>query len=741
MLGKLTRGAGLSRLLGFVLLLGFIGFRYWDPPPLEAFRLKVFDFYQIFKPRVSPPQPVVIADIDDESLKSLGQWPWPRTMIADLVTRITQSGGVAIAFDIVFAEPDRLSPNLVADTLKSIDEETRTRLRQAPSNDLILSLAMRKSLVVVGQSGFHRVLEATEKLKPQSSLAMKKLHKDAVEPKHYLLKYPGLLVNVPELESTAKGHGVFSVQPDYDGIVRRVPIAIVAQNRVLPAITTELLRVATGKDAILLKSDQRGISSIVVANVEIPTDSRGQLLIYFNKHDAKRFISVKDILTGPMPVPGLAGKLVLVGTSAVGLHDLKATPVSPAMPGVEVHAQVLENILTKSYLRRPGWLLGAEIAVAFFMGISIILLAPALGPLPVLGLGSLIAATLMGLSWYQFAKNSMLVDVAYPLVSSFAIFLVLTFMNYFREEAQRKQVRSAFGQYISPDLVEQLAEDPDKLVLGGETKDMTILFSDVRGFTSISELYKTDPQGLTRLMNRFLTPLSDAIMERKGTIDKYMGDCIMAFWNAPINDPDHAVNATVSGLEMLERLETVNVERRREAEESGQKYVPLNVGVGINTGECVVGNMGSETRFDYSVLGDCVNLASRLEGQTKTYGVNLMVGSATAALIKHKFKLLELDTIRVKGKEDPEKIFATMGSLEDGEKPEIREYAETHEKMLACYLNQDWDGVEANLALLEPNAESVGFKGLHDLYKERLALFRETPPPADWDGVWTMDTK
>ena len=285
----------------------------------------------------------------------------------------------------------------------------------------------------------------------------------------------------------------------------------------------------------------------------------------------------------------------------------------------------------------PSWALGAEVTIAVLVGLAIIVAAPLLSATVVTALGALLIAGLVSLSWYYFAVHSLLIDFTYPLMSSWLIFLVLTFVNYFREQQQRQQIRSAFGFYLSPQLVEQLARSPEKLVLGGEERRMTILFSDVRGFTTISEHYKDDPQGLTHLMNRFLTPTTNAIIERKGTIDKYIGDAIMAFWNAPVDDDEHEANACDAALEMLARAEALNIELKREAEAAGGVYLPVRIGIGLNSGPCVVGNMGSDFRFNYSVLGDTVNVAARLESRTKDYRLSLVIGSRTAEGARKKF--------------------------------------------------------------------------------------------------------
>jgi len=348
---------------------------------------------------------------------------------------------------------------------------------------------------------------------------------------------------------------------------------------------------------------------------------------------------------------------------------------------------------------------------------------------------------IFGMDRYLFSTRGYLFDVSYPLIASVVLMMVMVFTNYFREEARRRQIRTAFGQYLSSDLVEELAKDPELLVLGGETREMTIMFSDVRGFTSISESYKSDPQGLTRLMNRFLTPLSSAIMEKRGTIDKYMGDAIMAFWNAPLDDAEHAKHACEAALSMLERLDVVNAERKQEADESGHVFVPLKIGIGINTGEVVVGNMGSELRFDYSVLGDSVNLASRLEGVSKNYGRTTILGARTAALVGNDFALLELDVIRVKGKTEPEVIFALFGTQEVATQPYFTELRDRVSEVLAAYRKQDWDGALAALGSCPQKVNRIDMTTFCALYETRIAEFKGNPPPLDWDGVATLQTK
>jgi len=726
-----------ARALCVVLLLALLFFRVTDPLPLEELRLRTFDIFQVIKPRVAKLRPAVIVDIDEASLRKLGQWPWPRTRVADLITSLTKLGAAAIAFDVVFSEPDRLSPALAADLYRDLDEETRNKLRALPSNDQVMAEAIKQSgRVVLGETGLPTV-------QPLSDAQPLPVGVAAVggDPKSFIPSFDGLLQNVPTLESAAAGRGLFTVLPERDGIVRRVPMVMQAQGKVMPSLSFETLRVATGNSTILVRMNADGIKGVALPGFEMPTDRNGQLWVHFAPHDQARYVSAVDVMEGRIPADRFSRRLVIIGTSAAGLLDLKTTPNNPAMPGVEIHAQVLESILSNSMLSQPWYAVALELAAALLLGVTIIVLAPILGPMVLLLFGVAFIALLVGSSWYLFTEQQLLIDFTFPLLSSLLIYLTLVFTNFVKEQAQRRQIRSAFGQYLSPTLVEQLAQSPEKLVLGGEARDMTIMFSDVRGFTTISEIYKDDPQGLTALMNSFLTPLTNAIIDRKGTIDKYMGDAIMAFWNAPLYDPTHELNACEAALDMLERVERLNREREAAAKASGTLFIPINIGVGINTGRCVVGNMGSDLRFDYSVLGDSVNLASRLEGQCKSYGLPIIIGSRTANAAKDRFALLELDFIAVKGKKEPEVVYSIVGRDDLANSGRFQRWRELNMNMLSRYRSRDWAGalaaVEQGLAADEENR----FKTLYNIYYERIRTFQVTPPPDDWDGAYALDSK
>jgi adenylate cyclase len=731
------RKFGYARLVCLVLLVGFAALRVWDPHPVQEVRVRTWDYFQLFEPRVKTMRPVTIVDIDEKSLADprLGQWPWPRTRIADMVAHLTKLGAVVIAFDAVFAEPDRLNPDIAADTFRNLDEATREKLRALPSNDQIFADAIRQSRVVLGESGGPD-LHPLDKNLPVTGLAML-----GEEPQPFMYQFRGLLRNVEVLEQAAAGRGLFTIRPERDGIVRRVPMIMVAQGIIMPSLTFEMLRVASGSGTILIKADKAGIQSVGVRGFTIPTDANGQLWVHYARRDPSIYVSAVDVMDNRVPQDRIAGKLVVIGTSSVGLNDIKTTPVSPAMPGVEIHAQVLESALSGAVVWQPNYGIALEFLGALILGLIVIAFAPNLGPTTLVLVGGLFASALAGTAWFFYSQHKLLIDFTYPLMSTTAIYLTLIFASFVREQSQRRQIRSAFGRYLSPALVEQLALSPEKLVLGGEEREMTIMFSDMRGFTSISETYKSDPQGLTALMNRFLTPLTNAVLNRKGTIDKYMGDAIMAFWNAPLDDKEHQINACEAALDMLERCDALEQAREEEAKADGYTHIPLNIGVGLNTGTCVVGNMGSDLRFDYSVYGDTVNLASRLEGQSKEYGFPIIVGSKTAMAVKEKFAILELDFIMVKGKKEPEVIYAIAGREDVAQSGRFQRLRNLTIEMLACYRSRDWEGALAAIERGRKSDDGHALSSLYRLYEVRIRGYIETPPPEDWNGAYALLTK
>ncbi|WP_304650058.1 CHASE2 domain-containing protein [Telmatospirillum sp. J64-1] len=725
---------GGGRALALVLLGLMVWVRVADFEVLELSRAKTFDFYQKIKPRETPPDtPIAIVDIDEASLEEFGQWPWPRTVLADLLDKLRLSGAAVVGFDVIFPEEDRASPAAFAQTVAELDTDLAERLKTLPSNDEVFAQAIARMPVVLGQTG---ISDARRGRPDGRMISIAELGGD---PRPWLTAYPSLLRNLPVLEEQAAGLGIFNTTAEIDGIVRRVPALVRVEERLYPSLAIEMLRVATGNQSLATRLDPvAGMQGLVVRPSTVRTDGHGRIWIYAAHSDHSKYISARDVLNGSMPPERVAGKMVLVGTSAAGLLDIRSTPLERNIPGVELHAQMIETIMFGTQLQQPADAAAVEIFAMLGVGLLMILLVPLVGARSTLVLFLVAASGIAGWSWYSFTTELKLYDPVLPILTSLVLYMMLTYAGYAREEAQRRQVRGAFSRYMSPALVERLAQHPEQLKLGGEMRDMTLLFADVRGFTTISEQF--DAEGLTRFMNRFLTPMTDVILSRQGCIDKYMGDAIMAFWNAPLDDPDHAAHACEAALAMKARLEPLNRELEEEAKAEGRRHVPINIGIGLNSGEVCVGNMGSDQRFDYSVLGDTVNLASRLEGQSKPYGVTVVIGENTWERAPG-YATLELDLIKVKGKTEAVRIYALLGDRAEAVTPGFQALEQAHEAMLAAYRAQNW-GVARGLI---PRCRELGgvydLDGLYDLYEERIQAYEAAPPGAQWDGVFVATSK
>lgn len=760
--GKKSKGPwwkpSITTVLGIAVLFSLVALRFYDPGKLvETARVKTFDVYNRIEPRVPLERsPVYIVDIDERSLQEIGQWPWSRIHLAKLIAALRSYGAPVVGFDVVFAEPDKTNLPTIAENARGVSAEVIEALKNAPSNDQMFANVMGTQRVVLGQAASRFIDEkgvpdAAQETSVKAFRGLLGADESVVEDS--MLSFPTLISNIPELEAAATGRAFFSVDEEVDGLVRRVPMIKYIDEVRKPTLSLEMLRVAFGGNSIIGFYDPGGFQAVGLqipgqGNYKIPVDAEGRLWVYFAKPDTynspdnsgRMYVSATDIINKRVPKEQLYGRLALVGTSATGLLDIRATPIEPRLPGVEVHANIIETILQEQFLSHPKEMELVEIIFAVVSGLLMIVIVPRLGPFVALGFVVVGAAGLVGFSWYQFDSSLVFLDVTFPGGTMIALFALTAFSNYARDATEKRQVRGAFAQYLSPDLVEQLAENPDQLQLGGETKRMTLLFCDVRGFTAISELYKEDPQGLTVLINRLLTPLTDAILVSGGTIDKYMGDCIMAFWNAPLDVPDQETAACKATLDMFDSLYALNDLREQEAKEAGTKYLPLNVGIGLNTGDVVVGNMGSAQRFDYSVLGDAVNLAARLEGQSKSYGVGNVIGDVTNEVAKETYPTLQLDNIAVKGKVEAVRIFTIVGRPELRDTPEFKDLAEKHAAFQAAYLEQEWDKAQAIAQENRGKMDGV-MDAFYDIFDERINEFRESPPPQPWDGVYVATTK
>jgi len=746
-----------GRVTTLLVLLALLFVRVDDPPALQILRARTFDYFQVLKPRETPPDStVVILDIDQKSINELGQFPWPRTVIADVVTNATALGVSVLGFDVVFSEPDQTSVANIARAIPAgmIEEDIRARLQAVPTNDAILADAIKKSgKVVMGQTTVTERLDY-KGVPPRTSFAI-----IGDDPTPYLTRGASVLRPLPELDQVAAGRGVFSLSDrSLDGIVRSVPMIVTNENTLYPSLTLEMLRVYKNGRTLNIATDAGlgGVSQIIVRPPArdrtakpyiVKTDAFAEVKPYFRPSStwrARDYVSITDVVHNRLPPDALKGKLALVGMSAVGLiADLRASPLDPVMPGVEAHANILENILFDSQLKYLNTALAVELLSALIIGLMMIIITPMVSIGVGFGVFAVIAGGYGWWSWNAFATRLELYDPTFPIASAFLFYVFLAFAGYLRTETQRKQVRSAFGQYLSPDLVKKLADDPTKLTLGGENREMTFMFSDIRGFTSISELF--DAQGLTRLINRLLTPLTNEILATHGTIDKYMGDCVMAFWNAPLEVKDHGPSACKAALGMVQAVKNVNKVLEVEAKEENREHRPLNVGIGINSGIACVGNMGSEQRFDYSVLGDSVNLASRLEGQSKSYGVTIVVGENSAAL-SGMYPLLELDLIKVKGKKQAVRIYTLVGDISLKAQSWFATLKQEHDAALAAYRAQQWDEADRRMdaarAIVRQQTGLVAeLLAFYDIIAERIVEFRANPPGAAWDGVYVAESK
>ena len=773
----------------FALFLGLT--RIADPELVQVLRLKYFDVLQKNYPRNTSGQTYsVIVDIDEKSLREVGQWPWPRTVLADLIEKSKSAGMLVLGLDVLFAEKDRTSPELISKDLESRNPKIAKLLSELPSNESLAMEVMKKFPVVIGHSGLD--IEGDAKRKDINQSSVKVFLGKRSNPKDWLIGYPGLLANVSEFEKAASGSGTVSVAEEPDGIIRRVPLISNVADTIRPTLALDMIRVAFKGNSIATRTGLNGIEEIIIqtkaiGNAAIPTDENGRVWIYYGESDAPKvienksryYVSAVDIINGKVGKDRLQGKLGILGTSATGLKDIRPTPVDERMPGVEIHANLIDTVISailyytssknaekvynqaikeglseadalnkknevkisgSPFLKSGSNMKFYEALFTIFLALFITISALKFGPVVNISLLVAVIGSAFYVSVKLFIEHKTLFDPTFSGVSTFLIYFGNTFANYLRDANEKKQIRGAFSQYLSPALVEQLAEDPDKLVLGGETKKMTFLFCDVRGFTTISEAFKSDPQGLTKLINRFLTPLTNEIIKKNGTIDKYMGDCIMAFWNAPINVSEHEKISCEAALNMHNALRELNELREKEAKEQQNEFLELKIGIGLNTGGCVVGNMGSDQRFDYSVLGDAVNLASRLEGQSKGYGVKTVIGQETNQAVKETHATLQLDMVAVKGKKEAVSIYCLLGDSTFKESDEYKNLEQKHKKILDHYFNQRWQEAQKEIS----DAKSLCKNLMSDYYEmmsKRINEFKKSPPPFDWDGVFIATSK
>jgi adenylate cyclase len=737
--------------VALLVLASVLALRVADPPVLDRLREFAFDGFQRMKPRVPPPDiPVRIVDIDEASLAEYGQWPWPRTVVAKLVEKLFEQGAAVVAFDVVFAELDRSSIGRVVNDLP-LDERTLEMRRLAtsfPDNDEIFAEAIRQGRVVTA-FGFD-IRGGASPPRRQSGVVHNSGEKDAsAVPRmieQFLPRQPGAVKTVGILEAAAAGNG--SVTTDVEGsLVRRVPMLFRLGGQrsedLYPALAIEALRVALGASTYLVRwaSPQRGrtgVDSIRVGDALVETDVNGRVILYDSGYRPERFISARDVLKGTVPADKIDGHIVFIGTSAVGLKDLRSTPIQDTVAGVEIHAQIAEQVLSQTFLDRPDYADGAEFLYLAVTGFAFVLLMTRFRPVPMALAALLLVGCSVLLPWIAFDRARLLFDPIYPSASLALIYVAGLAVSFVRAERDRRYIRNAFNLYLSPDQVAAVVRDPEQLGLRGKQREITVMFTDVRGFTQISEQF--DPTGLTRFMNRFLTPMTDLIQDHRGTIDKYMGDAIMAFWNAPLDVPQHARQAAEAALAMQRRLLELNQEWKAEAEAAGREHIRVVIGIGLNTGQATVGNFGSTQRLTYSCLGDEVNLASRLEGLCKIYRTGIVIGENTWREVEG-FATVELDLVMVKGKTEPARIYALIGDEEMAKRREYRTLVEVQTAFLILYRTGSFAEAVSAIDECAAAAEAVGWQqGYYEMMRQRVdALIDDSP--ADWNGVHVATEK
>ncbi len=655
-------------ILGCLVLAAALAVRVVDPGLLSLARFAAFDQYQRLAPRPFTPLPIRVIDIDDETLSRLGQWPWPRDQVAGLIDRLDHFGVWSIALDIIFAEADRTSPSRLAQRLGNQPGQAivQQALRQLPDHDVLLAEAFAHAPVVTGFA----LASKANATRPSSKAGMATIG-DA----SFALgdRFPGAIANLPQLEAAAAGNGSLSIVAERDEVVRRVPVLQRLEGVIVPSLAVEALRVAQGATTLKVRFDDQG-GSLRVGQIDIPFDRDGKYGVHYRKDVADQSIpawQVFDAAATPALQPLLADTIVFIGTSAAGLKDLRSTPLSAFTPGVFIHAQALEQMLSGKPLTRPVWLTGLEIIV---VAVAATLLLIAFASLParwsaILALAA-VAATVTA-SWLAFTHRGLLVDPVWPSVTVIVLYLAVISMTYARAERERGQIRHAFGRYMAPALVDTLVKHPERLRLSGEIREMTFLFSDIANFTPFVE--RTPPDQLIELLNAYLDQIRGVVMEHGGTLDKIVGDAIHAIFNAPLDQADHAEQAVRCALAM-DRCS------RRFVDQCRDRGISFgHTRIGINTGNAVIGNFGGESRFDYTAHGDAVNLAARLEGTNKWIGSRICV-AATAAASCHEIAFRPLGELLVVGRTETVATFEPLPQAE-AEGSWFAEYCEAYRLM------------------------------------------------------------
>ena len=662
-------------ILGLVLVAVLLAVRIVDPYPVRVARELAFDTFQQIAPRETADAPVRIADIDEASLAAIGQWPWSRDVMAKLATRLTELGAAAVVFDVLFPEPDRTSPAFINQWLSKRGDAEVVAKGGVPLADFdqefAQALAASPSVLgfSVGPVG-----------SPPPARAKSGIVVVGSNPVAMLPVMPATVSSLPMLESAASGLGSITLEPDTVSAVRRLPLLWSNGTEMFPTLSIEALRIALGQDSIVVFGDQAGqgtVTSIRIGDFEVPTNTDGSLWVYYHPHESGLYVSVKDIL-GPDPAAiadKIAGHIVLIGTSAAGLLDIRGTPLGEDIPGVEIHAQAIQQMIGQSFLTRADWVSGLEILAFLIIGVVVVLVIMWSGPWICLVIGGALAGILVAAAWFAFRRYGLLIDPTFPLAGSFAVYSAMIFFQFTISDADKRVVRRAFSNYVDPDLLAEIEKNPDKLQLGGETRDLTVLFLDIRSFTTLSE--GIEPHALVGLLNKLFGELGTSITENFGTIDKFIGDSIMAFWNAPVDVKDHPRRACLAALGMRTTLARLNAADAFKLTNGPGPIKEIAIGIGMSTGPALVGNLGLESRFDYSCIGDTVNVASRVEGASKTVGYDIVVSGGTRREAG-PLAFLDAGSISLKGKSAREELHILVGDERLAQSPAFAALRDAH---------------------------------------------------------------
>jgi len=732
--------------LGLVILLVLLGHsaRIYQIPFINHMDALIYDV----KVRLTMPQGiderVVILDIDEKSLAEQGRWPWGRDKLATLMNKLFDQYGLKlVGFDVVFAEPDDSSgvkslESLAKKELKDVGayQSALRDLRPQLDHDARFAAAIKNRPVILGYYFSSKEGGVSSGTAPAPVFPAGTFNGRRIS----FTQWVSFGGNLPEFQKAAAGAGHFNPLVDIDGTSRRVPLLVEYKGAYYESLSLAMVRNLLGNPPITPGYPGNAPASYAAmewldlkaaggGTMRIPVDENAATLIPYRGYQGSfSYISITDVLNDRVPKEKLAGKVAVVGTTAPGLMDLRATPVGAAFPGVEVHANLIAGMLDASIKHKAPYILGADVLLVLITGAVMVFLLPILSPFRATVVGLIVLLFLLSVNFGFWHVSNVVLPLANGMIAIVLLYAMNMSWGYFVESRTKRQLTGLFGQYVPPELVEEMSRDPENYSMAGRKAELTVLFSDVRGFTTISE--GLEPDELASLMNQYLGAMTIVVRKHRGTLDKYIGDAIMAFWGAPVDDPEHAKNAVLTGLEMHVALHELNKDL------AARGWPELKIGVGVNTGPMTVGDMGSPVRQSYTVMGDAVNLGSRLEGITKQYGVGFIVGEETRELLKKEFVFRELDRVRVKGKEDSVGIYEPLG-LEGEVAKSVLDELKVWNQAVRVYRAQDWD--QAELALL--NLSRMSDHKLYHVYMERVAHYRKEPPGQNWDGAWTFDTK